>query len=195
MEEKINLLVSQLGEIRVKKDADIGEYLGENYKGKIGALYIATSVSELIKVVTLCEELNITYLLIGSGSKVFIKDSKLPVLIIKNRSKNLKIFGVKGKVSRSGIGIKEAFVEADSGVTLPDLAAFSESQGLAGFDDLRLSKSTVGGSILSNKILQDKVTQIIVLSNKNTENRKEIQELSSNEVILRVIFHLKAREV
>jgi UDP-N-acetylenolpyruvoylglucosamine reductase len=195
MEEKINLIISQLGELRIKRDISLDDYTQFGNGKLASAIYIATSVSELIKAVNLCKELKVAFVIIGSGSKVKISNSEFLGLVIKNRSQNLKIFGIKGKVSRSGIGIEEAFIEADSGVNLDDLASFSEKQGLEGFDGLKLVKGTVGGSISSDQILQGKVTQIIVLDNLDSEKTKESQELSDKDVILRAIFHLKAREV
>lgn len=195
MEEKINLIISQLGDLRVKKNIDLSEYVLSRPTGIASALFIATSISELIKAVLLCRELRISFLVIGSGSKISSLNSGFSGLAIKNRSQNLKIFGIKGQVSRSGIGIREAFIEADSGVNLSDLANYAAKQGLVGFEDLNSTKGTVGGSIFSNLLLQTNVSQIKVLNNGNIEKTKEKTELLKSDVILKAVFHLKAREV
>lgn len=195
MEEKINIISSQLGDLRVKKNVDLTDYLESKLGGKASGLFIATSTEELIKAVCLCKELKIDFLLMGSGSKINIPKTDILGLVIKNRSHNLKIFGVKGKVSRVGIGIKEAFVEADSGVILSDLASFSRKQGLNGFEDLVLVKGTVGGSILSNQLLRDKITHAVVLNKLGKEIVKKLNEISGPDIILKVVFHLKAKEV
>lgn len=195
MQNKINLIISQLGELRVKKDIDLRDYVQFNNDKKASAIFIATSVSELSKAVSLCKELHVPYIVIGSGSKVVFKDPMFLGLVIKNRSQNLKIFGIKGQVSRAGIGIREAFIEADSGVILPDLCMFADKQGLKGFDDLKTSKGTVGGSVSSSPSLIEKLTQIIVLDSQGSEKIRDSSDLSNQDVILRVIFHLKAKEV
>lgn len=195
MEEKINIIISQLGDLRVKRDVDLSEYVSLKPVGYASALFLATSIAELIRAVLLCRELKIPFLVIGSGSKITTVGTGFLGLVIKNRSQNLKIFGIKGQVSRAGIGIKEAYIEADSGVNLSDLADYALKQGLIGFDDLRLAKGTVGGSLSSSPVLFEKVTQIKVLDNSNIEKTKEKQELSKRDIILKAVFHLKAKEV
>lgn len=195
MEEKINIISSQLGSLRVKKNVDLKDYLQSGLGGNALGLFIATSTEELIKAVNLCQELKLDFLLMGSGSKISPPKIGILGLVIKNRSHNLKIFGVKGKVSRLGIGIKEAFIEADSGVILSDLAAFSQKQGLGGFEDLDQMRGTVGGSILSNQLLRNKTTHANVLDKSGKKTEKDITEISGRDIILKVVFHLKAKEV
>lgn len=195
MEEKIKILISQLGDLRVKKNADLSDYVSTKPVGLSSALFIATSISELKKAILLCRELKLPFLIIGSGSKVTNLVNGFAGLVIKNRSHNLKIFGVKGKISRAGIGIQEAFVEADTGAILSDVADYVSKQGLQGFDDLKLIKGTIGGSILNNQILFDKITQIDVLNNLNKEQMKNKNELTKHDIFLKTIFHLKAKEV
>lgn len=195
MEEKINLIISQLGELRVKKNVDLNEYVLSKPAGFATALYIATSVAELCNAILLCRELKVPFLVLGSGSKIMSVTSGFVGLVIKNRSQNLKIFGIKGKVSRFGIGIEEAFIEADSGTSLGDLADFALKQGLAGFEDLRLTKGTVGGSVLSESVLFENVSQLKVLNSSNIEQTKNKGEVLVCDIILKAVFHLKAREV
>lgn len=195
MEEKINLIASQLGEIRVKKNINLSDYLESKFVSDANAIFLATSTQELIKVINLCKELKLDYLLIGSGSKIVISNNYFKGLVIKNRSHNLKIFGVKGKVSRAGIGIREAFIEADSGVILSELSIFSIKQGLGGFENLSTMKGTVGGSILSNFLLRENTTSIKILDKLGLETVKNLNKITAKDVILKVIFHLKAKEV
>lgn len=195
MEEKIKIIVSQLGDLRVKKNVDLDEYVQSVSGVEASALFIATTISELVKVVLLCKELNLDFLIIGSGSKISLPKKDFQGLVIKNRSHSLKIFGVKGKVSRAGIGIREAFIEADSGISLPDLASFSSKQGLAGFEGLSHAIGTVGGSILSNSWLRNKTVNINILDNFGDVVTKDLKELLGNDVILKVIFLLKAKAV
>src|SRR3990167_6899592 len=51
-----------------------------------------------------------------------------------NLCRNLKIFGIKGKVSKSGLGVEEALIEAGSGVSLKRLNDYVKSQGLGGLE-------------------------------------------------------------
>ena len=195
MEEKIKIIIGQLGSLRIKENVDLDEYILSKPGTKAAALFIATSTTELVKAVSLCRELKIPFLLIGSGSKLSIKVIFFQGLVIKNRCHNLKIFGVKGKVTRSGIGVKEAFIEADSGTTLSDLAAFSLKQDLSGFEDLFKQIGTVGGSILNNILLRDRTVHINILDNSGDNKMRDLDKLHGNDVVLKAIFHLKAKEV
>lgn len=195
MDEKINIIASQLGEIRVKKNVVLSDFLLLKPDGSADALFIATSIPELINAVNLCRELNVNFLIVGSGSKIILSQKAFNGLLIKNRSHNLKIFGVKGKVTRLGIGVSEAFIEADSGVTLTDLADFSLNQGLGGFEDLSSINGTIGGSILSNSLLREKITNVTTLEKSGSEKVKNLSAITNKDVILKAIFLLKAKEV
>ncbi len=194
MEEKIKLLKAELGDNRIKVDVDITEYLETKLGGKSAVFYMATTTQELIKAVELCQELKIAYLIIGSGSKVAISDSGFSGLIIKNRSDNVKIYGIKGKVSRDGIGVEEAMIEADSGVSLKRLSEFAESQNLGGFEGLKDSIGTVGGSLILNNILLSKCHQVKVLPNNGNLISVSHLQVHKNQVIVSVVFKLKAKK-
>ncbi|MBI4036985.1 FAD-binding protein [Candidatus Daviesbacteria bacterium] len=195
MDDKISLLISQLGDNRIKCDSDISEHLQTGLGGKVPAFYIATTTAELIKSIKLCRELKLEFLIFGSGSKMAIADLGVKGLVIRNRSDNLKIFGVKGKVSRLGLGIEEAFLEADSGVSLIKLAEFASDQGLGGLEGLRSTPGTVGGSLYINPLLKEKVNQVKILAPSNTIKQKSYFDLKREDIILSVVFKLKAKTV
>ena|SRR5687768_12579590 len=193
MDEKIKLLISELGEIRVKQNIDIGDYLASKKSVQVRAFYLATNIDELIKVILLCQELEINYLLIGSGSKISFSDNNLKGLVIKNRCDNLKIFGIKGKVSRDGLGIQEATIEADAGISLQGLAAYTKKQLLTGLEDLERYPGTLGGSIFMNQTLRNYVHELRVLDKSGKIVSKGLAELNSEDVILSVYFKLKSK--
>lgn len=194
MDEHIRLLIRSLGEDRVKLNIDLSEYMETGLGGIAQSFYIATTTREFIKVIQLCRELKLKFLIIGSGSKMAISESGVKGVTIKNRSDNLNVFGIKGKVSRSGIGIEEAFLEADSGASLIKLAEFANKQGLGGFEDLESTPGTVGGSLHILSTLQDKAHQVKVLNNKGDSATKRAQEVARGDIILSVVFKLKARK-
>lgn len=194
MEEKIRLLTSVLGENRVKKDVDLSDYLITRLGGPAAAFYIATTTRELVKSIDLCRELSLGFLLIGSGSKMAIAEKGVEGLAIKNRSDNARIFGVKGKVSRNGIGVEEAMVEVDSGISLSGLAGFARKQGLGGLEELEKATGTVGGSLAVNQILREKTIQVKVLTPNGHQLSKEPDEVQRDDIILSVVFKLKAKK-
>lgn len=194
MPDRINLLKSQLGDHRIKLDFDLSKELQSGLGGKVAAYYIATTSRELILCVSLCRELNIEYLVIGSGSKVAISDNGFRGLIIKNRADNLKIFGIKGKVSREGLGIEEAFIEAESGVSLSRLSDFAALQKLSGLEIFKTSLGTVGGSVFFDPTLRGKSNQIKVLTSNDNVITKEPGELLKDDLIISVTFKLKSKK-
>lgn len=195
MDSKVRLLISSLGENRVKVDTDLSDYLQTGLGGPAKAFYIATTPRELIKSVELCRQLKIPYLLIGSGSKVAISSQGFKGLVVKNRADSLKVFGIKGKVSRSGIGIEEAMVEAESGATLSKLADFAAQQGLSGLEVVRTLPGTVGGSFYILTILRDKSSQIKVLTQTGSQRVKDSRQLLKEDIILSAVFKLKSKKV
>lgn len=193
MDSKINLLIAELGETRVKQNVDLSEYLRTGLGSMAEAFFIATTTRELVKAVELCRELKINFLIIGSGSKMAVSGNGFAGLAIKNRSDNLRIFGIKGKVSRSGLGIEEAFLEVDSGVSLARLSEYGALQKLGGFEVLKSDFGTVGGSIFISQILREKTHMVKVLSLGGEIDEKKLSEVVKSDVVLSVIFKLKAK--
>lgn len=188
MEEKIKLLISELGEIRVRRDVDL-------VGGLAKAFYIATTTRELIKAIEVCRELKIDYFLIGSGSKVSIFEKEVKGLVIKNRSDNIKISGVKGKVSVIGLGIEEAILEIDSGVTISRLCDFADAQNLMGLEILKGSIGTIGGNLYINPALKSKMEQVKVLTKTGKNKIIKAVDLNQSDVILSVVVKLKTKAV
>ncbi|MFH0937013.1 MAG: FAD-binding protein [Candidatus Daviesbacteria bacterium] len=193
MDEKIYLLASQLGKNRLKENIDLTSYLKSKLGGMASAFYIATTTSELIKIIQLCKELKLSFLVFGLGSKIAISHQGFQGVAIKNRCDGLKIFGIKGKVSRKGIGIEEAFLEAESGASLERLNGFALAQGLGGLEDFSSTLGTIGGSFLINQILREKAAQVKVLTKENIQKTKQVREVDREDIILSVIFKLKAK--
>lgn len=192
IQDRLKLLSNSLGENRLKLDTDITEHLRTGLGGVAPAFYIATTTRELIRIIELCRELQLNFFLIGSGTKVSLTSPD--GVVIKNRSDGLKIFGVKGKISRMGLGIEEAFIEADSGVSLTRLSEYAGKQGLGGLEIFKDTKGTVGGSMFLLPILREKATQIKVLS-EDLQKVKTSAELTKDDIILSAIFHLKTKKV
>lgn len=198
---KIKLLASELGELRVKTDLDISEHLfveehsSYSKSGRCAeAFFIATDQKELIKAVEIAREVEINFMVIGLGSKVILPQEGFPGLVIKNRSDFLRIFGVKGKVSREGLGIEEAFLEAGSGNSLDKLASYGAKQGLTGLEELHSSVGSLGGSLRTNPILWEKANLVKVLSSDGDLEEKAVREVTSDDIILSVVFKLKSAQ-
>lgn len=193
MEDKIKLLNHSFGLDRVKSNVDISEHVVTRFGGHVAAFFIATTKRELIKVVEQARELKIEFIVIGQGSKVAFAISGYQGLVIKNRVDLVKISGIKGKVSPGGIGVEEAFLEADSGVSLNGLCEFSQKQNLTGFEGLQNSVGSVGGNMWLNPILHKYTHKVEVLDKFGEIEVKDLAQITKEDIILAVVFKLKSK--
>ncbi len=191
MDEKTKILINELGELRVKKDVNLNREMVNGCPQKAALFYIVTRTSEMIKVIGLCQELKINFTVIGSGSKIILSDKQAKGFIIKNRSDNIKISGIKGKISQQGIGVEEAFLEVDSGVSLAKIAEFASGQNLTGLAILLKIPGTIGGS-LSLPYLLNKIVKIKVLTKEGIIKDKLPDQYNFGDIILSVIFKLSS---
>jgi UDP-N-acetylenolpyruvoylglucosamine reductase len=126
MEDRIKLLITELGETRIKENLDIAEHLKTGKHFTVRLFYLATTVREMIKAIEAARDLQIDHMVLGSGSKSAFLPETYEGLVIKNRTEVIKIAGVKGKVTPNGIDVDEAFVEADSGISVDKLIEFAK---------------------------------------------------------------------
>lgn len=195
MEDRLRLLVRSLGEDRVKLNIDVTDYLHTQLGGEARAFYLATTTKELVKAIELCQELKIHYMVVGSGTKVALSGEGLSGLVIKNRSDQAKIFGIKGKISRNGLGIEEALIEADSGMSLSKLSEYSKLQKLGGFENLSNIPGTIGGSFLITPVLKENAQQVKIIDKSGEIKVKVVDQVLKDDVILSVVFKLKAAKM
>lgn len=193
MHDKIKVLQDYLGDNRIKLDVDMSEHIQSGYGGKAAAFYIATDNFELVKIINLCRELKLDFIVIGTGTKIVIPQEGNQVVIVKNRSDSLKISGVKGKVSRDGIGIQEALVEVESGASLSRLAIFAEEHGLGGLDIFKSMLGTVGGSLFILPLVRGKAHQVKVLAVSGEIEVKDPYLVTKEDIIVSAVFKLKAK--
>lgn len=194
MDTKFKLIVDTFGNDRFKFDEPLRDYTALRAGGPAKLFFIAFSTQELVKIVKLCRQLKLLFFIFGTGSKMLISDNGFDGLVIKLRSKNIKTISVKGKVSKFGIGIEEALVDVDSGVSINKFCEFLHSQGLETQDFLGINGS-IGGNLFLIRFLQSKVKSIKVL-----DLDSEIQEISAEalspkkHIVLSAVFRIKAKE-
>ncbi len=192
--DKLKLISSQLGDNRLKFDVETSELLETRLGGKAAGVYIATTQNELIESINLSNELKIPYIIIGSGSKTALKSGVYEGLVIKNRSSHIRIFGIKGKVSKDGLKLSSAYIEADSGVSLGKLIEFADKQWLSGLDSLKNIPGTIGGNLSINRDIQEKADHIKVMEKDGTITDKLPLEVKRDDTIISVTFSLKSQD-
>jgi UDP-N-acetylenolpyruvoylglucosamine reductase len=154
--------------------------------------YIATSIKELTDSLDLAKELKIPFFIFGAGTKVLISE-KLEGLTIKNRTSGLRVSGVKGKVSVKGIGVAEAMVEIESGVSLQKTNEFLKDQKLKQFNFPFIPTATIGGSLYVTPPLQD-LTQKVKIWSDGEVSETEVYDLKRSDIVLSIIIKVKAAD-
>lgn len=193
MDEIYDQLVVELGILRVKLGIPLSEYVLTRVGGPARFLYMATTQRELIRAVLIAQKLKLMCLVVGCGSKVSFGPEGFNGLVIKNRVEAMKIFGIKGKINSLGLGVEEAMLEAESGVSLNNLSQFADKQKLTGLESLSQLQGSLGGSLKNLNNISKFVSQVKVLTKTNDIAVKQISDLEMHDIILSVVFRLKAK--
>ncbi len=193
MDQKIKLLLSSFGDHRIKLDEQLKFHTLSQLPATTQAFFVATNRNELLESISAAYDLKIPTIILGSGTKINFTSAKFEGLVIKNRSDNLKIGAVRGKVGRGGIGVEEAMVEADSGVSLSRLNEFLVKQNLQPINFNSNPLATLGGALWSDFSLQFYIETITIWHKGEVEeiNLKQLDKL--NQVILSVILKIKSK--
>lgn len=195
MDSKYKLIIDSFGKNRFKFKESLKDYTETRIGGPAGLFFIAFTAEELVKIVTMCRQLKLPYFLFGTGSKIMISDSGIEGLVIKNRTKGLQTISVKGKVTKFGIGVEEALVEVESGVSINKLIEYLNSEGLESSGFINMPGS-VGGNLPYSLFLQTITKSIKVLDLKSEMKVKQINigSLSpKRHIIISAVFKVKAR--
>lgn len=194
MDNKFKLIVDSFGRDKFKFDEPISNYTALNVGGPAKLFFIAFTSRELVKIINMCRDLRLPYFLFGTGTKMMISDQGFLGLVIKNRTKNIQTISVKGKVSRFGVGVEEALIEVDSGVSMGKFAEELAGQNLSaeGFKDV---PGSIGGNLLVSTFLQKLVKSIKVLGQGSQVEEIDSGSLSlKKHIILSAVFKIKAKE-
>lgn len=190
---KFKLIIDSFGPDRFKFDEPIKDYTSSGMGGKAKLFFIAFTTAELVKIINMCRQLKLPFFIFGTGSKIMISNADNLGLVIKNRTKNIQTISVKGKVTKFGIGVDEALIEVDSGVSISKFCEYLDSQNLE-ISEFKSTPGSIGGNLFLNNFLQIKAKSIKVLDLESTIWDIEPKELSLNKhIILSGIFRIKAK--
>lgn len=193
LQDKYKIIESTFGQDRVKYNEELKYHTFSKLGGPAEVFYIATSQRELTNILDASFELKLPYFIFGSGTKILVSDKGMSGLVIRNRTSLVKVSGFKGKVGRSGLGIEEALVEVDSGVSVNKLNQFLEEQNLAPIVGISSAHATLGGSIFLDPQIQN-LTQSLKVWEKGDVFSIEIPDLKKyGMVVLSAILKIKAK--
>ncbi len=193
MDSKLKLVVDSFGKDRFKFNEPLKDYTASGFGGPAEVFFIAFTDRELVKIVEMCRDLKVPYFLFGTGSKIMISDIGFKGLVIKNRTHGIQTVSVKGKVTKFGIGVEEALIEVESGVSIKRFVEYLNSQGLQSVEFENLPGS-VGGNLFLSRFLQNRVKSISVLDSESRISQINIGTLSPKEhIIISAVFRIKAK--
>lgn len=145
-----SLLIHALGESRVKRDEPLSRHTYFKLGGPADLLYEAMTVDELISAVASAILYQVPYYVLGGGSNILFSDAGYRGLIIKNKTSSIQLKGFAGGVDKGKLDLKEAIVQADSGVPANLLIRYTLDQGLAGLEEMLGLPGSVGGAVYNN---------------------------------------------
>lgn len=193
MDHKYKLIVDSFGKEKFKYNEPLKDYTEQGVGGPAKLFFIAFTSQDLIKLIKMCRQLKVPYFLFGTGTKMMISDNGFDGLVIKNRTKNVQTVSVKGKVTKYGIGVDEALVEVDSGVSIKRWVEYLNSQGLQFSEFINLPGS-IGGNLFWSRFLQNRVKSITVLDLKSEIKQINAETLSpKSHIIISAVFRIKAK--
>jgi len=143
-----DILIKELGELRVKKDEPMANHTTFRIGGPADLFYIAYEEKEFINAIKLARELAIPIFILGGGANILVSDKGIRGLVIKNRASKVRIVGLKGK--GKVLAVNEVYVEAEGGALINQLVRFCLDEGLEGLEFLLSVPGTVGGALKIN---------------------------------------------
>ncbi len=136
--ENIKNLISKkiLGEVSL--NVSLKEYTSFKIGGSAELFVVPNNLMELIHVLTILKENNISYFLLGAGSNLLISDK-----------------GIKGAVIKLGDGFdyahaKDDYILAGAGVSLAKLASCAKDAELSGLEFASGIPGSLGGALYMN---------------------------------------------
>ena len=193
MEDRIKLIANSFGLDKVKFDERVSSHTALKIGGLAKLFAVAVTDRELIKLVDDCRSLKVPFLIIGTGSKMAVSDNGYDGVVIKNRTQNIKITSIKGKVSKVGLGVDSVLLEVEGGVVISKFVEFLRKQGLA-YEEFSQLSGSIGGNIFINRSLQEKCESVRVLNLGGEVEIIPIVKLHlRNHVVISATLRIKSR--
>lgn len=193
MDEKIKLVANSFGLDKVKFNEKLIYHTALKIGGETKLFAVAVSEKEIVELVESCVTLKVPFFIFGTGSKIIFSDVPFDGVVIKNRTHNVRITSIKGKVGKGRLGVESVILEVDSGLEMRKFVEFLKKQGLE-YEEFEGVLGSIGGNLFINRSLQSKCESIKVL---NLDAIIEIitpRELNLREhVVLSVVLKIKAK--
>jgi UDP-N-acetylmuramate dehydrogenase len=125
---------------RLQENVVMANYTTAHVGGPVDALLPVNSTQELVDAVKILWDLDVPFILIGSGSNILVSDQGLQGMILLNRTRNIRIESRNEPFS----------VWAESGANFDRMARQVAFRGLSGLEWAASIPGTVGGAVYGN---------------------------------------------
>ena len=175
-------IIQSLGRDRLKFDEPLAKHTYFKLGGPADLLYEAKTTQEFVSAVQSAILYKIPYLVIGGGSNILVTEAGFRGLVIKNRSTQIQLKGFAGGVDKGKLDLKEAIVQADSGVPANLLIRYTLDQGLSGLEDMLGLPGTVGGAVYNNSHHLDKLFGDHIIEVEAIDREGKIKKYGQKEL-------------
>lgn len=208
MSNNYSKLKESLGE-RLKENEPMTLHTTFKIGGPARYYFEAHQKEEIISTVGLCRKIGLPYFIIGGGSNILVSDEGFPGLIIKNRSKKIKILGYQGRIQKTQRTINKLFIEVESGVLMNTLVRYTIEEGFSGLEVFLGLPGTVGGALYINAHFKDNFVGDCLEGADILDKKWEVRKVNnsyfrfsydqsvlqkSGEIVLSAIFKLTGGE-
>ncbi len=198
-----------VGSQRVKENEPMSQHTTIKIGGPADLYFEAETTEDLARAVKAAKQVSLPFFVFGAGSNILVADKGIRGVVIRNKTKNIKIAGFKGTFSGKERRMDEMYVETDSGIAVNYLVRFTIEEGLEGLEVFLGLPGTVGGAIWNNSHFRqynDEFIGNLVHSAKILDNEGNVKEVErfyfqfgydfsilqkTHETVLSVIFKLK----
>ncbi len=184
MNDKFPILEEKLGRGRVKMNEPMSLHTSFKIGGPASFYFEANSNEEVVSAVKAAQDFKLPHLILGGGSNILVSDKGFPGLVVRNKSKNIKILGYSGKIKSRQSEVENVLLEVDAGVPFNQLVRFTIEEGLGGLEEFLGLPGTVGGAVMDNSHWQEKKIDELLVSKKTL----------GKEIILSVVIRLKKED-
>ncbi len=140
------LLTEQLPRLReqfgssLKEGVSMAHFTTAHVGGQAEAMLVANSAAELEQTIRRLWDLQVPFILLGSGSNVLVSDQGLPALVVLNRARRIVI----------DVDAEPHSVWAESGANFGSIARQAALRGLSGLEWAATIPGTLGGAVYGN---------------------------------------------
>ncbi|NPB09376.1 MAG: UDP-N-acetylmuramate dehydrogenase [Thermodesulfobacteria bacterium] len=153
---KLKSLFAQEG-LRIVEKEPLARHTTLRVGGVADFFFAPENYFELLRGVTLAEEMGLPLTFLGGGSNLLVRDGGVRGLVVSLRA--MRSFSREGDL-----------LEAEAGAFVPEILSFCATCGLSGLEFLAGVPATIGGAVVMNagafgQEMKDVLTEVTVLEN------------------------------